>query len=256
MQPSYWLPLCLLGMPLIDQTTSAAAPAQRRRHAPDRHCCTAPPASTASTRLPFHAADGDLLAVSTPDNRVALYQRLPGGLQQLCELEGHEATISQLHFSGGNGSGEWWLWWCELQAMHLPVSSAQPATCLLSPHAPSSPTAGLRRLVSSSHDRNSYVWTQPPQQQEPQQGEAGTSGSTEGTPGSSQKWQPELVITKLRKAGLSVAWAPGTPKFAIGASERAADVCYLDANRSLWAPRLIKKKHASAVMVRLLWGWY
>lgn len=84
---------------------------------------------------------------------------------------------------------------------------------------------GADRLVSSSHDRNSFVWTRR------------GSGS----------WVPELVVTKLSKAGLCVAFSPASSKFAIGSSEASVCVCYWDAERGLWAPRLIRKKHASSV---------
>lgn len=43
---------------------------------------------------------------------------------------------------------------------------------------------------------------------------------------------------------------PPPDRFALGASERAVDVCYHNEAKDLWAPRLIKKKHGSAVMVR------
>lgn len=43
---------------------------------------------------------------------------------------------------------------------------------------------------------------------------------------------------------------PALARFALGASERAVDVCYHSESKDLWAPRLIKKKHGSAVMVR------
>lgn len=43
---------------------------------------------------------------------------------------------------------------------------------------------------------------------------------------------------------------PCPARFALGASERAVDVCYHNESKDVWAPRLIKKKHGSAVMVR------
>lgn len=84
---------------------------------------------------------------------------------------------------------------------------------------------GADRLVSSSHDRNSFVWTRQ-------------GGS----------WVPELVVTRLTKAGLAVAWSPtNSGKFAIGSSDATVSLCYYDADRGLWAPRLIRKKHTSSV---------
>ena len=146
------------------------------------------------------AACGNLVAVACPDNKVVLYQR--SGWQRTAELEGHEDTVTGLDFAA--------------------AAAAEGAA------------SGLR-LVSSSHDRNAYVWTQRAQQQAQQQG-------------GSREWQPEMVITKLSKAGLCVAWAPHGLKFAIGSSERSVDVVSLDAGRELWGPKLIRKKHESSVM--------
>jgi actin related protein 2/3 complex subunit 1A/1B len=84
---------------------------------------------------------------------------------------------------------------------------------------------GDDRLVSSSHDRNSYVWTR------------GADGS----------WAPELVITRLTHAGLCVRWSPCGRKFAIGSSAKCVCVCHYDVGRELWAPRLIRKQHGSSV---------
>ena len=143
-------------------------------------------------------ACGNLVAVTSPDNKVTLYQR--SGWQRIAELDGHEDTVTGLDFAaaaeGGGSGGE-------------------------------GASSGLR-LVSSSHDRNAYVWTQQAQ------------GGSE--------WQPEMVITRLTKAGLCVAWAPHGLKFAIGSSERSVDVVSLDAGRELWGPKLIRKKHDSSVM--------
>ena len=112
------------------------------------------------------AAGPSLLAVATPTNDVVLYS-WPGG-RQIAQLEGHESTVSGLAFAGGGGGKE-------------------PA-----------------RLVSASHDRNAFVWTQQP----------GSSSSTDGGSGKQQEqhWRPEMVITRLTKAGLCCAWAPGGRK--------------------------------------------
>ena len=37
-------------------------------------------------------------------------------------------------------------------------------------------------------------------------------------------------------------------KYALGSSERSVCVSYWDAERALWAPRLIRKQHESTVM--------
>ena len=158
-------------------------------------------------------ASGARLAVSTPEHRVELYS-WPAGTHQAQVLDAeHEAPIAGLDFS----------------------STAAPAAAACGAAAP-------LRLVSASHDRNAYVWTE-------------SSTTSNGSSSASTQLRPELVITRLAKAALCCAWAPGSLKFALGASERAAAVCYLDAERELWAPRLIKKKHGSAVMVRARGCW-
>ncbi|PRW57017.1 actin-related 2 3 complex subunit 1A [Chlorella sorokiniana] len=149
------------------------------------------------------AAGPSLLAVATPSNEVVLYSW--SECRQIAQLEGHEATVAGLAFAGGGGK------------------------------------AGPLRLVSASHDRNAFVWTQQPSDCSSGDGNAGGGKQQE-------QWRPEMVITKLSKAGLCCAWAPGGRKFALGASERAVDVCYHNEAKDVWAPRLIKKKHGSAVM--------
>ena len=154
------------------------------------------------------AAFGSLVAVAShADNKVKVYTW--PGMELLQQLEGHEATVSGLAF-----------------AETAAAADGDPP---------------MLRLVSSSHDRNAFVWTQ-------QQATAAAAATT---------WKPELVITKLRKAAMCVAWAPGggaatARKFAFGAVDAVAGVCYLDADRELWAPRLIQKRHDSAVMA-LAW---
>lgn len=114
------------------------------------------------------AAGPSLLAVATPTNDVVIYSWPE--CRQVAQLEGHEATVAGLAFAAsGSGGG-----------------------------------SGPLRLVSASHDRNAFVWTQQP----------GSSGTETGGKGSVQQelWRPEMVITKLTKAGLCCAWAPGGRK--------------------------------------------
>lgn len=106
-----------------------------------------------------HAAtgDGSLIALCPNGSDVILLERAGGTWSVAARLEGHDQVVSGLDFF-------------------------------------QDPASGLLRLVSSSHDRNSYVWTRQP------------GGG----------WSPELVITKLSRAGLCVRWAPAGTKFAIG----------------------------------------
>lgn len=116
------------------------------------------------------AAGPSLLAVGTPTNQVELYSWPEG--RRIAQLDGHEATVAGLAFAAGGSGG------------------SDPAPL---------------RLVSASHDRNAFVWTQQP-------GSASGGTSTNGSSAAQEQWQPELVITKLSKAGLCCAWAPGGRK--------------------------------------------
>lgn len=111
------------------------------------------------------AAGPSLLAVATPTNDVMLYSWPE--CRQVAQLDGHEATVAGLAFTAAGGPGP-------------------------------------QRLVSASHDRNAFVWTQQPS----------SSGSGVGANRIEQQqlWRPEMVITKLTKAGLCCAWAPGGRK--------------------------------------------
>lgn len=89
----------------------------------------------------------------------------------------------------------------------------------------SQPISGLgwcgQLLATCSHDAGAVVW------------EAGTGAST---------WTPTLVVTRLQKAALCLAWAPrshGAPRLAIGGVDGAVVLCHRDDARSLWAPRLL-----------------
>ncbi|KAK2972028.1 hypothetical protein RJ640_005048, partial [Escallonia rubra] len=63
------------------------------------------------------------------------------------------------------------------------------------------------RIVTVSHDRNSYVWNQE-----------------------AAEWVPTLVILRLNRAALCVQWSPGGNKFAVGSG--AKTVCILLATTS------------------------
>lgn len=155
-------------------------------------------------------ASGDLLAVATPSHSVLLLERTSSGWLRPHEgqvlSEGHEATITALAIADAK-------------------DAADRSSSLL-----------RLRLASSSHDRNSYVWTQQQelqdatapngleQQQQQQVGRQELWGST-------KRWRAELVITRLSKAGLCCAWAPGSRKFAIGSVDGLVDIVYLDASR-------------------------
>ncbi|CAI5527639.1 unnamed protein product, partial [Closterium sp. Naga37s-1] len=84
--------------------------------------------------------------------------------------------------------------------------------------------AKKNRIVTCSHDRNSYVWNW-----------------VEG------EWRAALVILRLNRAALCVAWSPQENKFAVGSGSKTVSVCYYDDDNSWWVSKVIRKKHASSV---------
>lgn len=80
------------------------------------------------------------------------------------------------------------------------------------------------RIVTCSHDRNSYVWSL-------EDGE----------------WQPTLVILRLNRAATSVEWGPQENKFAVGSSAKTVCVCYYEEDNNWWVSKLIRKKHHSTI---------
>eukprot|EP01018_Ginkgo_biloba_P030569 Gb_19067 [translate_table: standard] len=80
------------------------------------------------------------------------------------------------------------------------------------------------KIVTVSHDRNSYVW------------------SLEGT-----EWVPTLVILRLNRAAISVKWSPKENKFAVGSGAKSVCICYYEQDNNWWVSKLIRKKHNSTV---------
>ncbi|KAK8556597.1 hypothetical protein V6N13_064618 [Hibiscus sabdariffa] len=80
------------------------------------------------------------------------------------------------------------------------------------------------RIVSVSHDRNSYVWNQ------------------EGP-----EWVPTLVILRLNRAALCVQWSPKENKFAVGSGAKNVCICYYEGENNWWVSKVIRKKHNSSV---------
>lgn len=85
------------------------------------------------------------------------------------------------------------------------------------------PSSGL--LVSCSYDRNAFVWQKL------------ASG-----------WERQLVIARLARAALCVAWCRNETKFAIGSGAKGVCVCQYDNENKWWACKHIKKKHSSSVL--------
>lgn len=80
------------------------------------------------------------------------------------------------------------------------------------------------KIVTVSHDRNSYVWNQE-----------------------ASEWVPTLVILKINRAALCVQWSPKENKFAVGSGQKRVCICYYDQENNWWVSKLITKKHKSSV---------
>ncbi|KAF2614144.1 hypothetical protein F2Q70_00008191 [Brassica cretica] len=92
------------------------------------------------------------------------------------------------------------------------------------------------KIVTVSHDRNSYVW------------------SLEGG-----EWVPTLVILRLNRAALCVQWGPKASylfshiqfplenKFAVGSGAKTVCICYYEQENNWWVSKLIRKRHESSV---------
>jgi len=80
------------------------------------------------------------------------------------------------------------------------------------------------RIVSSSQDRNAYVWT------------FGNDG-----------WKPTLVILRINRAATYVKWSPEENKFAVASGAKCVSVCYFEEDNNWWVSKHIKK-HKSTVL--------
>jgi actin related protein 2/3 complex subunit 1A/1B len=89
------------------------------------------------------------------------------------------------------------------------------------------------KLLSSSHDRNVFVWTPP-----------GGAGGAE--------WAPMMSVHHLQRAALCARWSPCGRKFAVGSGSGAVSVCYFEAENNWWVGKLAKR-HASCSVLGLAW---
>lgn len=80
------------------------------------------------------------------------------------------------------------------------------------------------KIVTASHDRNSYVW------------------NLEG-----DAWNPTLVILRLNRAAISVKWSPKENKFSVGSGAKIVCICYYENDNNWWVSKIIRKKHKSTV---------
>lgn len=80
------------------------------------------------------------------------------------------------------------------------------------------------RIVTSSQDRNAYVWNH----------EDGV-------------WKPTLVILRINRAATHVKWSPEENKFAVASGAKCVSVCYFEEDHNWWVSKHIKK-HKSTVL--------
>ena len=82
------------------------------------------------------------------------------------------------------------------------------------------------RIVTTSQDRNAYVWTQQP----------------------SGEWKPMLVILRISAAATRVEWSPDEQKFAVGSGAKVVPVCYYEEGNNFWVSKMIKEGQRSTVL--------
>jgi actin related protein 2/3 complex subunit 1A/1B len=86
------------------------------------------------------------------------------------------------------------------------------------------------QLVTSSQDRNAYVWDQD------------TSVGRVGA------WKPTLVLLRLTRSATTVKWSPNGTKFAVASGARMIAVCQFDQEQNWWTAKHLKKPIRSTVL--------
>uniref|UniRef100_A0A1D1YN76 Actin-related protein 2/3 complex subunit n=1 Tax=Anthurium amnicola TaxID=1678845 RepID=A0A1D1YN76_9ARAE len=82
------------------------------------------------------------------------------------------------------------------------------------------------RLVTSSQDRNTYVWNLY---------ETG-------------EWKPTLVLLRIDRAATFVRWSPNEDKFAVASGARVIAICFFDEENDWWTSKHLKKPIRSTVL--------
>ena len=80
-------------------------------------------------------------------------------------------------------------------------------------------------IVTSSHDRNAYVWTLE-----------------------NNEWKPNLVILRIGRAATCVKWSPDGKKFAVGSGSKQIPVCHYEETQQMWVAKMIKKAGKSSIL--------
>lgn len=87
------------------------------------------------------------------------------------------------------------------------------------------------KIVTSSQDRNSYVWVQT---------EAGA-------------WEPTLVLLRLQRSATCAKWSPNEDKFAVGSGEKSICICQFMEEFGAgggWTSKSIKKCPVSGKSIK------
>jgi len=87
------------------------------------------------------------------------------------------------------------------------------------------------RIVTSSQDRNAYVWQEQPDVE---------TGKL--------VWKPTLVLLRINRAATDVKWSPNEDKFAVSSGARAIAICSFDPENNWWVSKLLKKPIRSTVL--------
>lgn len=85
------------------------------------------------------------------------------------------------------------------------------------------------RIVTSSQDRNSYVWN----------------------PKDDGSWEPVLVLLRLSRSATCVKWSPNEDKFAVGSGEKSVCICQFMEDFGAtggWTSKMLKKPLKSTVL--------
>ena len=82
------------------------------------------------------------------------------------------------------------------------------------------------RIVTTSQDRNAYVWT------------------LEGT-----EWKPMLVILRITAAATSAEWSPLENKFAVGSGSKTVPICYYEEGNNFWVSKMLKGNQSTVLGV-------
>lgn len=82
------------------------------------------------------------------------------------------------------------------------------------------------RIVTTSQDRNAYVWTL-----------------------TGKEWKPMLVILRITAAATSAEWSPSENKFAVGSGSRTVPICYYEEGNNFWVSKMLKGNQSTVLGV-------